>query len=617
MITSSSWRRSIGQPRSSKSTWHVGRDRGRGGQRVDVLRAGVDDRRGTRRRRAKLRSAWIPPAVAQAPIVTSIRDCSRIWRIRSTSVGGGDRALDQRHVVRARAGRRWTPRGSARSGPPPASGEQLVLAVEQGQLAAVAGGELPHGEGRACAITAPGRSAAARPRRSRRPGPSRQTSSGPSWQCPHSPMPHFMLRSSDTRMSLGRDAPCAAAPARRTASSAPGRTGRRVVRLGSSASRASGSVTKPTGPSQPGGGLVDGELHLEVRRGRPARRARRGTGTRPACGRPRSAAPGRSRRARPARRAATGRSGASPTPPATITQVAPGRGRQIPAGAERPADPDQRRPARLVQRPADRADVADRLRQRAVAGRRVTADRDRRPRRPRHAYSMVNWPGRNGGSGCADRLQPQRDRVARSRRSGWPPGRARAASASAAVTVTASALVIAGSRTGRAAGPGWPAAAAAAPRTRPARARSPSAGSCSASARSCAASSSIAVDRARSRSRAELPAVAAVPARTSPARHRGRASAPPTWPRPGTVGRARPGRRGSASSRSAGCPRRNSRAAPRSVTGTCRVRPPSSGCAGRQPREARAKRGQVWRRRSSRSSGAASPAPARRGGLGR
>jgi len=34
-----------------------------------------------------LRSAWIPPAVAHAPMVTRIRDWSRIRRMRSASCG--------------------------------------------------------------------------------------------------------------------------------------------------------------------------------------------------------------------------------------------------------------------------------------------------------------------------------------------------------------------------------------------------------------------------------------------------------------------------------------------------------------------------------------------------
>ena len=32
-------------------------------------------------------SAWMPPAVAQAPMVTSFRDCARMSRIRSASWG--------------------------------------------------------------------------------------------------------------------------------------------------------------------------------------------------------------------------------------------------------------------------------------------------------------------------------------------------------------------------------------------------------------------------------------------------------------------------------------------------------------------------------------------------
>jgi hypothetical protein len=34
---------------------------------------------------AKLRNAWMPPAVAQAPMVTRTPDCSRISRIRRSS----------------------------------------------------------------------------------------------------------------------------------------------------------------------------------------------------------------------------------------------------------------------------------------------------------------------------------------------------------------------------------------------------------------------------------------------------------------------------------------------------------------------------------------------------
>ena len=73
----------------------------------------------------------------------------------------------------------------------------------------------------------------------------------------------------------------------------------------------------------------------------------------------------------------TGRSGARPTPPATIDEVATDRGVEAPAGAERPAHAEHVARLGAVQRPAHRADVADRVDQRAVVGRRVAADRDR------------------------------------------------------------------------------------------------------------------------------------------------------------------------------------------------------------------------------------------------
>ena len=80
---------------------------------------------------AKFRSAWIPPAVAQAPIVTRRRDLARTSWIRSASCGRGDRALDQREVIGALDRRRASPPGSRRPRSAPASDEQLVLAVEQ------------------------------------------------------------------------------------------------------------------------------------------------------------------------------------------------------------------------------------------------------------------------------------------------------------------------------------------------------------------------------------------------------------------------------------------------------------------------------------------------------
>ena len=120
---------------------------------------GVDDRRNSATS-AKLRSAWMPPLVAQAPMVTSRRDIAADPLDPLDVLRCGHRALDQRHVVRALDDRSG---GLREVGDLDLAGqrEQLVLAVQQGQLAAVAGGELPDrqlGPGRARSsgsITAP------------------------------------------------------------------------------------------------------------------------------------------------------------------------------------------------------------------------------------------------------------------------------------------------------------------------------------------------------------------------------------------------------------------------------------------------------------------------------
>ena len=84
--TSRSWRLSIGQPRSSKSTGTCAAIGVDVASVSNVFRAGVDAAVNSATS-AKFRSAWMPPAVAQAPIVTRMRDCSRISRIRSASCG--------------------------------------------------------------------------------------------------------------------------------------------------------------------------------------------------------------------------------------------------------------------------------------------------------------------------------------------------------------------------------------------------------------------------------------------------------------------------------------------------------------------------------------------------
>ncbi len=127
---------------------HVRGDRGRGRQRRDVV--------GAARRRCDVNSVDVArscaapgcrPAVAQAPIVTSTRGtaCGPRGCARA-SCGGGDGALDERQVVGACEPPRWSPPGSRRSPALSGQGQQLVLAVEQAELAAVAGRELPDRE---------------------------------------------------------------------------------------------------------------------------------------------------------------------------------------------------------------------------------------------------------------------------------------------------------------------------------------------------------------------------------------------------------------------------------------------------------------------------------------
>src|SRR5881394_1207774 len=92
---------------------------------------------------AKLRSACTPPAVAQAPMVTSVRDISRTRRIRSASSGV---VIEPSTRDTSYGAGQHLARGlqEVRDPHPVGDGQQLVLAVEQRELAAVAGGELPH-----------------------------------------------------------------------------------------------------------------------------------------------------------------------------------------------------------------------------------------------------------------------------------------------------------------------------------------------------------------------------------------------------------------------------------------------------------------------------------------
>src|SRR6266542_866613 len=229
-------------------------------------------------------------------------------------------------------------------------------------------------------------------------GPSRQMSSGPSWQWPHSPTPHCMFRSSDTRMfAAGMPLPSNTFALKRIIGSGPQRNA--IVRSGSTGTRASGSVTKPTGPDQPSAGTST--VCSTSRSGRAVHSAswsvnRNSSGAR---------APVTSTIRRYASRLAsapssTGRSGARPTPPATMTRSWPTaveRPQVVPNGPRTPTtSPGAASCSARLTAPTSR-----------IVWLSAPSPSDGSPLieiaispTPR-AYSMVNWPGRKAGIGAS------------------------------------------------------------------------------------------------------------------------------------------------------------------------------------------------------------------------
>ncbi len=206
-------------------------------------------------------------------------------------LGGGDRALDQGHVVGAghRGAGRLEEVGDLQL---LGHGEQLVLAVQQRELAAVAAGELPHGERRLggahrCLTRISGSTVG-----HGSTGPSLQTNAGPSWQCPQWPMAQCMLRSRDTKIwSRGTPRAAAAWAVNRIMTSGPHTYA--VVCSGSTGAGSISLVTTPTLPRQLGGAvstvtstsMSSGCARTRAGRGRAGRRVR---GHRPAARRGRS-----------------------------------------------------------------------------------------------------------------------------------------------------------------------------------------------------------------------------------------------------------------------------------------------------------------------------------------
>ena len=342
---------------------------------------------------------------------------------------GRDRALDEREVVRALRPSRAAPRGSTRSRP-----RRRARAARPRSRAARAGS-------RRTRRTSRRRASACRRAHSSRTASSGSTSLAAvdravaaderraelAVAAVADPALHVALHRDVDPLRRRRRARAAPARAKRIMISGPQTNA--VAAPGRSARRRRASATTPTLPSQPASARVDGDVDLESCAA--SARAPSGRAGRRACGCRRAARPRRSR-ARCASDAgrATGRSGARPMPPATITTSPPGRLLDRPGVAERPAHAEHRARARAAQiasvtapdrahgvheRPAGVAGDRDRhladpegVEHRELAGRRRER---RRPRRARARASTCRAsragaprPGTGRGGAGGERL---------------------------------------------------------------------------------------------------------------------------------------------------------------------------------------------------------------------
>ena len=199
VITSSSWRLLIGQPLQLEVDRHVRGDRRRGRERRDVLGRRVDDRdelvdvgevlqrldpaggrAGADRDELPRRPAHLlDPLRRRAAVVTEPSTSERSYGPSTVALRRLEEVGDL-DLARER--------------------EQLVLAVEQRELAAVAGGELPDGERRLAGLglTARAPPSGRRSRRSGRPGRRGRSASGRAGSGRSARAPQCMLRSIET-----------------------------------------------------------------------------------------------------------------------------------------------------------------------------------------------------------------------------------------------------------------------------------------------------------------------------------------------------------------------------------------------------------------------------------
>ncbi len=237
-------------------------------------------------------------------MVMSRREMARMCRDPLGVLGGGDRTLDERQVVGAvDVARDISVKWAMRTAPARASSsssQSSRLSWQPSQEANFHTARVgraswaPGAEDLPASPVALQKQLVGHARRSARPARRGTTGAGPSWQWPHSPTPHCMFRSSETRIRHGS-----------TPSVDEGTTAKRIMISGpqSSATEPAGSngasgkepVTTPTEPSQPGCADVDrsrrrGSRPFATPRGRRGRGSGRRAGiptstkTRPAAG---------------------------------------------------------------------------------------------------------------------------------------------------------------------------------------------------------------------------------------------------------------------------------------------------------------------------------------------
>ena len=296
--------------------------------------------------------------------------------MRSTSCGSRDRALDERQVIRSRPRRHATPRGSRRSRPDPprraarprspaaSADSRRRMRTSRPRASGVAADAVTSASPRAAVPPPPkGRLVRQRRRTTGRAGSDR------------TPGPHTACCARATQTLGARRFRRRRGGAPRRASSPPARTRRTWHPQGVNGSAVRPSVvTTPTSPRQRAVGGIHGQCHMRRRPAAPRARAHLGRAARRACVLRPARRCGPAAHGRRATSRTTGRKGARPIPPATITTSDPARRRRPtpPNGPRTPTMSPERRPA---QRPRGRPHRPDRVTELAlVAG--TPADRD-------------------------------------------------------------------------------------------------------------------------------------------------------------------------------------------------------------------------------------------------